>query len=109
MTSQGSRHNIVDITKSLDTFIYKFTIVAIMGIAKVTTNYQVTIPKDIRKVKDIQIGDTVFFTLDGNKVDFFKMKRETLIKECAGSWKDKISKDSLTYVKDMRKEWKTRE
>ena len=80
-----------------------------MGIAKVTTNFQVTIPKDIRKVKDIKIGDTVFFALEGCKVDFFKMKREELIKECAGSWKDTIKVDSVTYVKEMRKEWKRRE
>ncbi len=80
-----------------------------MGIAKVTTNFQVTIPKDVRTIKEIKVGDTVFFTIEGDKVDFFKMKREALIKECAGSWKEKLKIDSVNYVKKMRKEWKKRE
>ena len=80
-----------------------------MGIAKVTTNFQVTIPKDVRMVKDIKVGDTVFFTIEGDKVDFFKMKKEALIKECAGAWKNEIKNDSVSYVKEMRKEWKKRE
>jgi len=80
-----------------------------MGIAKVTTNYQVTIPKDIRKIQDIKVGDTVLFALEGDKIDFFKMNRKELIKSIAGMWKDKIKGSSIDYVKEIRKGWAKRE
>ena len=78
-----------------------------MGIAKVTRNYQVTIPKDIRRIKDINIGDTVFFCVEGEKVDFFKMKRENVIKETAGIWGGK--ENGVDYVRRIRKSWSKRE
>ena len=80
-----------------------------MGIAKVTTNFQVTIPQDIRRTKQIKVGDTVFFTLEGEKVDFFKMDRKTIIEECSGIWKEKISGSSSDYVRELRSEWDKRE
>lgn len=79
-----------------------------MGIAKVTRNYQVTIPKDVRRIQDIEVGDTVLFAVEGDKIDFLKLERENLIKEIAGSWKDKIKGSSVDYVKDMRKGWAKR-
>jgi len=79
-----------------------------MGIAKVTRNYQVTIPKDIRRVQDIKIGDTVLFAIEGNKIDFLKMDTDKLIDEVAGIWKDKIRGSSVDYVKDIRKGWEKR-
>lgn len=78
-----------------------------MGIAKVTTNYQVTIPKDIRKLKDIKIGDTVLFTLEGDKVDFVKMDQKMLVRETAGIWKS--SGSGTEYVNEIRKSWKKRQ
>lgn len=79
-----------------------------MGIAKVTRNYQVTIPKDVRRIHDIDIGDEVLFVIEGPKVDFIKLKRADAIKEAAGIWKDKIKGSSVDYVKGMRKGWSKR-
>ena len=90
------------------TFIYNQVFYTSMGIAKVTTNYQVTIPKDVRRINNIKIGDTVLFSIEGNKVDFFKMERESLLKEIKGEWEDKIKGSSVDYVKELRKEWKKR-
>lgn len=79
-----------------------------MGIAKVTRNYQVTIPKDIRRIKNIAIGDTVLFTLEDGKVDFIKLDRGVLLNELAGSWKGTVKEDSLDYVRKIRSEWSKR-
>ncbi|MBI4152122.1 AbrB/MazE/SpoVT family DNA-binding domain-containing protein [Candidatus Woesearchaeota archaeon] len=79
-----------------------------MGIAKVTRNYQVTIPKDVRTIQDINVGDTVFFSIEGGRIDFFKMKRESLLKETAGIWNGLIKEDSVKYVTKTRESWKRR-
>ncbi len=80
-----------------------------MGIAKVTSNYQVTIPRDIRTIKNIKIGDTVLFALEGNRIDFIKIEREKLLESISGSWKDEVKGSSVDYVKEMRKGWAKRE
>ncbi|MBI1968295.1 AbrB/MazE/SpoVT family DNA-binding domain-containing protein [Candidatus Woesearchaeota archaeon] len=78
-----------------------------MGIAKVTRNYQVTIPRDIRKVQGIEIGDTVLFAIEGNRVDFFKTSRDQILADAAGAWKGKVE-SGTKYVRDIRKGWITR-
>lgn len=79
-----------------------------MGIAKVTTNYQVTIPKDIRRIHGIKIGDTVLFALEGDKIHFMNMDRESILTEIAGSWKNNIQGSSTAYVKELRSGWSKR-
>jgi len=69
----------------------------------------VTIPRDIRRMQGIDIGDTVFFVVEDDKVDFFKMSKEEIINDAAGIWKSKIQGDSLQYVKKVREEWVKRE
>ena len=90
------------------TFIYKSRHITSMGIAKVTRNYQVTLPKDIRNVKGIEIGDTILFAIDGDKVDVVKVGEEDLIKKVAGSWKN-VKESSVDYINKMREEWGERE
>ncbi len=79
-----------------------------MGIAKVTRNYQVTIPKDVRRVRGIEIGDTVFFALEEGRTNFFKIGQEQLLREAAGMWKGKIKGSSKEYVQKLRQEWSPR-
>jgi len=74
-----------------------------MGIAKVTTNHQVTIPKDIRTLYDIKIGDTVFFVIEGERIHFLKKEPADAIEEAAGCWKSR--KGGLVYERAIRKEW----
>ncbi len=78
-----------------------------MGIAKVTRNYQVTIPKDIRRIQDIEVGDTVLFAIEMDKVHFLKLKREEALTSVIGIWKNKGT--GAEYVKKIRGEWKKRE
>ena len=79
-----------------------------MGIAKVTTNYQVTIPRDIRRLHDIKVGDTVLFAIEGEKIHFMSMDKDKIITEIAGSWKNHVKGSSLDYVKEIRAGWNKR-
>ena len=77
-----------------------------MGIAKITRNYQITIPKDIREIKDLKEGDNVVFTIEGNKVQLTKMNKDS-IKWAAGLW-SKMKEPGVTYEKKIREGWKKR-
>lgn len=78
-----------------------------MGIAIVTRNFQVTIPKDVREVKGIRIGDKVLFSVDSDKVEISKFNNNA-IEDAFGAWKGKVEPGS-NYVKKIRSEWKIRE
>ncbi len=77
-----------------------------MGIARVTRNCQVTIPKDVREVQGIKEGDKVIFSVDGSKVEISKFKNN-FVEEAFGAWKSKVE-PSTNYVKKIRSEWKIR-
>lgn len=77
-----------------------------MGIAKVTRNYQVTIPRDVRRLQGIEVGDSVLFAVEGNKIDFLKLNRQHILAEAAGSWKSPGS--GVEYVRTIRKGWAQR-
>ncbi len=77
-----------------------------MGIAIVTRNFQVTIPKDVREIHGIQIGDKVLFSAEGNRIEISKFKNNSL-EEAFGAWKGKVEPGS-NYVKKIRSEWKIR-
>ena len=77
-----------------------------MGIAKVTRNFQVTIPKDVREVQGIKEGDKVIFSVDGSKVEVSKFKNN-FVEEAFGAWKSKVE-PGTNYVKKIRSEWKIR-
>jgi AbrB family looped-hinge helix DNA binding protein len=40
----------------------------VVGASKVTVRYQVTIPEEVRKRVKINVGDTLVFYVDGNRV-----------------------------------------
>ena len=73
-----------------------------MGIAKVTRNYQVTIPKDVRAIQEINVGDTILFAIEGDRVEVFKKKPKAALEEVAGIWKG--TEPGWKYVKRIRKE-----
>ncbi|MEK6808178.1 MAG: AbrB/MazE/SpoVT family DNA-binding domain-containing protein, partial [Nanoarchaeota archaeon] len=43
-----------------------------MPISKVTRNYQLTIPREIREVIDIKIGDILFFSAEDKEIKISK-------------------------------------
>ena len=78
-----------------------------MGISKITRNFQVTLPKDVRELKHFKVGDEVLFVVDDDSIDIVKMDKE-IIKAAAGLWRG-MKEDSLAYERRIRKEWEKRE
>ncbi len=78
-----------------------------MGITSVTRNYQITIPKDVRETSGIKIGDRIVFSIEGGRIEIFKLRKKKK-KNAFGSWKGDIKGPSTAYVKGLRKEWKSR-
>lgn len=77
-----------------------------MGIAIVTRNFQVTIPKDVREIHGIKVGDKILFSVDGSKVEVSKFKNNA-VEDAFGAWKGKVE-PGPNYVKKIRSEWKIR-
>ncbi len=78
-----------------------------MGISKITRNYQITLPKDIRKVIRVKEGEEVMFIVDGDKVLLTKPKEDPVM-AAAGIWKD-MKETGLEYQKRIRKGWRKRQ
>lgn len=78
-----------------------------MSMTKVTRNYQITVPRDIREQANIKEGDKIVITMENDEI---KMKKfdEDVFKKAFGSWKSVGIKDSVKYVRDIRNEWEKR-
>lgn len=76
-----------------------------MGITKVTRNYQITLPKDVRELADIKIGDRVLIIVEDGGITIEVLKRDP-IDETFGTWKDEV--EGTKYVDKLRSEWKKR-
>lgn len=77
-----------------------------MGISKITRNYQITLPRDIREMKNFQVGDTVLFVVEGNRINLMK-REKTIIRETAGLW-SAMKETGLEYERRVRKPWQKR-
>ena len=77
-----------------------------MGISKITRNYQVTLPKDVRKVVGVKEGDEVMFIVNGSRVLLVKSK-DDIIQKTAGIWKD-MKETGEEYQRRLRKGWHRR-
>ena len=49
----------------------------------------------------------VLFAIEGDRVDFMKMKGD-ILEKVLGSWGGKSKGDSISYVREFRKEWGVR-
>ena len=74
-----------------------------MGISKITRNFQVTLPKDVRELKNFRVGEKVLFVVEGDRVDIIKMDKN-IVKEAAGLWAG-TKKTGIEYENRLRKEW----
>ena len=77
-----------------------------MGISKITRNYQVTIPSDVREVKNFHVGDKVLFVIEQGRVELIKAGK-SLIRESAGLW-NKTKETGVDYENRVRRGWKKR-
>lgn len=78
-----------------------------MGIAKITRNFQITLPKDVRKVVDVKEGDEVLFVIADNKVFFVKSKEDPIM-AAAGILKG-TKETGAEYQRKMRQQWRKRQ
>jgi AbrB family looped-hinge helix DNA binding protein len=79
-----------------------------MALSKVTRNYQVTIPRDIRELEDLHIGDKVLFIIEGpHRIHVMKYDKD-IISKTAGLWNG-MKETGVEYVRRIRKEWEPRE
>ena len=78
-----------------------------MGISKITRNYQVTLPKDVRKIIDVKEGDEVVFIIEENKVSLIKSASNPVM-AAAGIWKN-MKETGEQYQKRMRQQWSKRQ
>ncbi len=78
-----------------------------MAVTKVTRNFQITLPKEIREGTNIRIGDTVRVNLDKGEIRVRKLSKEEIIERVFGSWND-LKEDSALYVKKIRAESEAR-
>lgn len=78
-----------------------------MGIAKITRNYQITLPKDIRKIISLKEGDEVMFVVEDDKVLLTKSKEDPIL-AAAGIWRN-MKETGAEYQKRMRSQWKKRQ
>lgn len=77
-----------------------------MGISKITRNYQITLPKDVRELKEFHVGEKVLFIIEGNKINLVKKDKNT-INEAAGLWEG-IKETGIEYENKLRKGWSKR-
>lgn len=77
-----------------------------MGISKITRNFQVTVPEDVREIKDLKEGDELIFMVENGDIKLLK-KEENTIEKAAGIWD--IEKDGKEFERDIRSEWESRE
>lgn len=77
-----------------------------MGIAKITRNYQITIPKYIRELIKLKEGDKILFTIDGDKVSLIRTDKN-IIENTAGIWAD-MKETGAEYQRRIRSGWKRR-
>jgi len=78
-----------------------------MGITKITRNYQITLPKDIRKIINVKEGDDIIFLVEDDKV-FLTKSKENQVMAAAGIWKN-IKENGEQYQKRIRGQWKKRQ
>lgn len=78
-----------------------------MSLTKVTRNYQITVPRDIREQANIKEGDKLVVTMENDGIKVKKFDQD-VFKRAFGSWKNVGAKDSVEYVRNIRKGWKKR-
>jgi len=73
-----------------------------MTYAKVSSKYQITIPKDVREALGLEAGDRLYIGLEGSKVVLRALRKvENPTKRLYGSVRS--SKDAVEAVRKFRK------
>lgn len=74
----------------------------------VTRNFQITLPRPIRRGLDLSIGDSVVIEERKDEVVLKKVKKDP-VAAAFGIWRGKVKEESKEYVNKLRESWKERE
>ncbi|MBI5073007.1 AbrB/MazE/SpoVT family DNA-binding domain-containing protein [Candidatus Woesearchaeota archaeon] len=74
----------------------------------VTRNFQITLPRPVRRGLGISIGDSVIIEERKDEVVLRKIKKDP-VAAAFGIWHGKVKEDSKEYVNKLRDSWKERE
>ncbi len=77
-----------------------------MGMSKMTRNFQVTVPKDVREAKRLKEGDRVLFSIDGERVELHKVDEDVVL-AAAGLWRG-VRETGVEYERRARIGWSKR-
>lgn len=77
-----------------------------MGISKITRNFQVTLPKDVREFKNFRVGDKVVFVVEDDKIELLKIDKK-IVEDAAGLWTD-FKETGIEYERRLRSAWRKR-
>jgi len=77
-----------------------------MGITRVTRNFQITLPKDIREMKKINIGDKFIVTVEDDEI-VMRMIKSKMLERSFGAWGK--GKSGVEFVRKTRDEAEKRE
>ncbi len=72
-----------------------------MGMAKVTRNYQITLPKDARRLFNIAVGDTLMVSpREGEEEMVIRKLSANVLEDTFGAWGK--GEDSVKFVRRAR-------
>jgi AbrB family looped-hinge helix DNA binding protein len=57
-----------------------------MAVSRVTRNFQITVPREIREMADVKVGDVMLFAKEGEQIVLHKIDKE-LMGKGFGLWK----------------------
>jgi AbrB family looped-hinge helix DNA binding protein len=75
--------------------------------SKITRNFQITLPKDIRRFVNLEEGDEVVFTVEDNRIFLSKPDKDAVF-TAAGLWKGN-KETGEQYQNKVRAQWKKRQ
>lgn len=79
-----------------------------MAVSRVTRNYQVTVPREIRELTSIKVGDTLLFSKEGDEVIVKRVDKDVLSRGF-GLWKRAQEKTPWLVNKLLRTEAEKKE
>ena len=74
-----------------------------MGTVVITRNYQITLPKDIRDITGIEVGEKMITEVTNEGILIKRLKKSP-VDRAFGIWKIKTS--SVKFVEKLRKDWR---
>ena len=77
-----------------------------MGIGKITRNFQVTIPRDVRELRPVREGDRLLFTVEGDRIVIEPLDEDAFA-AAAGIWAD-MKEDGVAFERRLRRESEAR-